>query len=152
MITFRTRIAAIALSIVAVGCGSSATTAPGPAQPASAAIADGTFRVVDVALAGVSTMSQDEARAAIGKTLEIRDGTITYDGKTCKPSPPSRRTEPADAYFAGFKVTPQQVGVQSSSVTVVSTGCEGELAEYAEVDSMLVLAWDGVFYKLQPAP
>jgi len=97
-------------------------------------------------------MSEEEAKASIGKTLEIRDGVLRFNGSECKPMQLSRRSEPADAYAEGFKMTPAQLGLTSATITIVTTGCDGPLAEYVEVDSSLLVAWDGVFYQLQKAP
>ena len=149
----RTLSSLILSSLLAAACGGAAPSTESPQPAAPAAEAPATYKVTSVVLAPVSTMSGDDAKAAIGQELVRGPDGLRFRDNVCKEPAATRRTEPAEAYLAGFKVAPPQLGLvePQAQLQVVSTKCEGELKEYIEAGDVVWLFWDGVFYKLERA-
>jgi hypothetical protein len=118
-------------------------------HPASSSLPSGTQRYKLISVVFAPYGASWDPKTAFDKQLTIGPRDIEYGKDSCKVASPKTRTVNADDYFQDFGMSKDHLGISAESVTVVRTGCPGELGEYVLTDKEVILIWDGVAYQLQ---
>lgn len=105
----------------------------------------GRWRVIKVLdSADIAAMSDKQARALIGKRLEIGSMRLQFQGRTCKASAYVRKeVEPARYLREAWHARSGKLGL-SDPVTVIDAQCT-EL--FLKSKSHIVFNWDGFFFE-----
>jgi hypothetical protein len=167
------RTLAVLVAVVAIaGCGRREAPAkdreaemrdvPSPA-PAAPARFDpiGTWKVTGYSMPGITAMTEDEARAHEGQTVELGDAEALSNGERCAaPKYPVRSVDTEDFLAAEFNLPPESLKpvAGKDSITVVEISCDdapwtafGSLVIEVDADHVLT-PWDGAFFELERAP
>ncbi len=160
--------------LLCAGCGEksagdrAAARGPGPTQGSAAGPAPakpfdplGTWTVVGHSMPGASAVSEDEANAHDGQTVELDAAQALSNGERCDaPGYPARSVDTED-YLAGeFNLPPESLQPLAgrAHVTIVEISCNG--GPWTPFGSLLIAIdanraltpWDGAFYELKRSP
>jgi len=116
----------------------------------------GDWVVTGFRFAGISAMSDDEAKKWVGRSLSIGDVSSSLEGERVTGSRVTEKEFEAQKYFEdGFRIRPSEVGFDDSRVRVFEVQRAGGQDWNAPgatimVGKKLVLTcWDGAFFVLQ---
>jgi hypothetical protein len=166
------RVLAVAAAVVVfAGCGKR----EGPATPVEAkerqaeppASAEapfdpiGTWAVTGHELPGISAMTEGEARAHDGQTVEFAATEALSNGERCAAPKYAARSVETEGFLATeFNLPPESLKpvAGKDSVTVVEIFCDG--APWTAFGSLVIAVdadhalapWDGVFFELERTP
>jgi hypothetical protein len=91
---------------------------------------------------GISSLSDRQARALIGKSIVISQDKFLFNGKTCLHPPYARSAEPVDAYFEReWRARVTDIALPDP-VTIIDAECN---MLYPMRKNHLMIAEDGVF-------
>jgi hypothetical protein len=164
------RILAIALAILAVaGCGKREEPAarvddrerkvePPASKPQPPFDPLGTWTVTGHSLPGISAMTEGEAQAHDGQTVQFATTEALSNGERCAaPKYPARSVDTEEFLATEFNLPPESLKpvAGKDSVTVVEVSCGdapwtafGSLVIAVDADHVLT-PWDGVFFELE---
>ncbi|HEX8611394.1 MAG TPA: hypothetical protein VF800_08925 [Telluria sp.] len=93
---------------------------------------------------GISSLSDRQARAFIGKSVVISKEKFLFNGKTCLHPPYARSVEPVDAYFEReWRARVTDIALPDP-VTIIDAECN---MLYPMRKNHLMIAEDGVFFE-----
>ena len=98
-------------------------------------------------------ISEQEAQRYLFKALDLTQGEIIFDGRSCQAGELQRRkVDPARFLPLAWRVTPEELGIAEREIEVVSTDCAlPGFREYLRLQgNRLVIRVEGVFYFLDP--
>jgi hypothetical protein len=96
----------------------------------------------------------EEAHSLLFKPLDIRDTSITFDGKTCSDIIFKKEVINTDEYLHNkYHTDRQSLGIVEDTVELIKTNCNlPGFAEYMRLqDRRLIIHINGVFFYLSPA-
>jgi hypothetical protein len=164
------RVTVIAVALLAVaGCGNrdeagkpresqQPAAAVSQAEPVPAFDPIGTWTVTGYSTPGISAMTEGEAQAHDGQTVQFAAAEALSNGERCAaPKYPARAVDTEDFLAAEFNLPPESLKpvAGKDSVTVVEVSCDG--APWTAFGSLViaidadhvVTPWDGVFFELE---
>ena len=121
----------------------------------------GTWKVTGYSMPGISAMTESEARAHDGQTVELGTAEALSNGERCAaPKYPARSVDTEDFLATEFNLPPESLKpvAGKDSITVVEISCDdapwtafGSLVIAIDADHALT-PWDGVFFALERTP
>lgn len=121
----------------------------------------GTWTVTGHSMPGISAVTEGEARAHDGQTVEFGIAEALSNGERCAaPKYPARSVDTEDFLATEFNLPPESLKpvAGKDSITVVEISCDDAPwtafgSVVIVVDANHVLApWDGVFFELERTP
>lgn len=120
----------------------------------------GTWTVTGYSIPGISAMTESEAKAHDGQTVEFGTAEALSNGERCAaPKYPARSVDTEDFLASEFNLPPESLKpvAGKDSITVVEISCDdapwtafGSLVIAIDADHALT-PWDGAFFELARA-
>jgi lysozyme len=106
--------------------------------------------VKDLGAPGISAITDAQARALIGASIVIADGTARFADDSCTKATYTVETQTIEDFLLTFQLTPLQLPLRGARVHTLEVSCSGApFHDLSLVDSgCTILTWNGRFFQV----
>lgn len=105
----------------------------------------------DIGAPGISVLSEQQARAMIGKRILIGDGRAQFASETCNHATYEVQTQTLQDFLDDYRLTTAQLPLRGKQVHTLEVSCEnGPFHNLSSLDDgRMLLVWEGHFFELR---